>query len=109
MWDVILCPVCGEEIHRHRAEPISYRASIPTRFEGHASDVLTAMDAAHERVIPLFGRVGPTEWKRDRDSEAVMDTLPKIVAVVRAAENQAYRQPGLTAALAELDAKLESE
>ena len=55
-WEIILCPICREVIHRHYAAPIESRARISSRAPaGHASNMLTLMmeeaNRMHEELV----------------------------------------------------------
>lgn len=47
-WDVIYCPLCGDEVYRHLREPIQYRARVPHQLAGHSTDIYTAMIQASQ-------------------------------------------------------------
>jgi hypothetical protein len=54
-WEVIWCPICGKEIHRHSTERIKVRARVPSRDTRGASPLLTEMvrdaDYEHQRRV----------------------------------------------------------
>lgn len=64
-----------------------------------ASERLERLAAQHVRVIPIFRKMGSKQlagadaFARARDVEAVMDALPELIAVVKAAEDLRKADP----------------
>lgn len=43
MWELIICPVCGDVVHRHYAAPIRSAGRVSSRDYAAGSGLLTAM------------------------------------------------------------------
>jgi hypothetical protein len=55
-WEIIWCPLCGEDIHRHHAAPILSRVSVSSRSSSQQTrsafaGMVEAANALHEELV----------------------------------------------------------
>lgn len=54
-WEIILCPICRKEIHRHYASPIVSRGTVSSRIDPTMqADFLTQMMLEADRLHEEF-------------------------------------------------------
>ena len=66
-WEVIICPICRDVVHRQYAAPIVSRGRVSSRDYQAGSDMLTAMMNAaneeHERLVMIAEEACATHFR----------------------------------------------